>query len=534
VIPGKKYKPEDILQIAWRRRWVIVLPLLLASAGTFIWVRQLPDRYRSDAQILVVPPQISTKFVKPVITEALSTRLQAVREKILSRPMLEALINEFDLYPNERRKRLMDDVVTMARGHITVGGPKKTKGRKSETLTFPVSYESDNPRTAMLVAERLASLVVRESLENRATRTDTTAQFLQRQLDEARKDLVEHEARLQAFQVANSGRLPAEAPKTLALLQNAQQQLQSIAESINRDRDRQMRLDRTIADELAIAASTASSPVDRDGKAKPQTVAQQLQVVRAELKNLELKLTPEHPDVKAAKRQIAELEKKAEAEALQQPLSGDGLAAALSAGDAAKQKRVASLRAEIESVERRITSQRAEGERLQAQMNDYRAKLASAPAVEAQFNQLTRGDEILKAKYTSLLRKSEDARMAQTLEESQVGEQFRIVDSARLPQLPTSPDRARLNLLGIFAGFGLGLTLAALLEYRDTTLRSEGDVLAALALPVVALVPTMMTVYDRRRRRKRRMLMASTTLVAVVLSVAALLWKTRLLGAWVQ
>ena len=46
MIPGKKYKPEDFLEGAWRRRWFIVAPLVLIMAVTMAVVRVLPDRYR--------------------------------------------------------------------------------------------------------------------------------------------------------------------------------------------------------------------------------------------------------------------------------------------------------------------------------------------------------------------------------------------------------------------------------------------------------------------------------------------------------
>lgn len=532
MIPGKRYKPEDILVMAWRRRWVIVLPFVLAGVGTALWVRQLPDLYRSEASILVVPPQIPTKIIRTTITESLGTRIQAVKEQILSRPTLEAIITEFDLYPEERRTRLMDDVVAKMRQNVMVGGARRKGTKRVETMTFPVSFQSENPRTAMLVAERLASLVVRQNLESRATRTDTTVQFLQRQLDDARKRLQEHEARVQAFYKANGGRQGTDGQTTLGLLQSTQQHLNAVTESINRDRDRQLRLERTIADEMAISAANVTVPGGGGGNAKkPQTIAEQLEVARVELKTLELKLTPEHPDVRTAKRQLQELEKKAATAALEQPLSGG--ASAVAAGDVARQKRLASLRAEIDSLERRINAQRAQAQKMQEQITGYRARLSTAPALEAQIAQFNRDYEILQANYNALLRKSEDAKMAVTLEESQVSEQFQIVESARLPTAPTSPDRVRLNLMGVLAGLAFGLGFAALLEYRDTTLRSEDDVVAALALPVVALVPTMLTPLDRERRRKRRLLMASSAVVVVTIAVVVLVMRTRLL-AWVM
>ena len=62
------------------------------------------------------------------------------------------------------------------------------------------------------------------------------------------------------------------------------------------------------------------------------------------------------------------------------------------------------------------------------------------------------------------------------LERRQIGEQFRIIDPARMPERPISPDRCGINMMGLLAGLALGLALVALLEYRDTTFKTDEDV----------------------------------------------------------
>jgi hypothetical protein len=76
--------------------------------------------------------------------------------------------------------------------------------------------------------------------------------------------------------------------------------------------------------------------------------------------------------------------------------------------------------------------------------------------------------------------------------------------------------------------------VAGLLEYRDTSLRTEADVLVALSLPVVAMIPTMVTTMDRRKSGRRRLMLMSAGAVTLVVSVAAIAWKLRLFQAWIQ
>ena len=127
-----------------------------------------------------------------------------------------------------------------------------------------------------------------------------------------------------------------------------------------------------------------------------------------------------------------------------------------------------------------------------------------------------------------LLGKSQEAKVAANLERRQIGEQFKMIDNARLPQRPKSPDRMRMNLMGALGGLVFGLGCAALLEYRDTSLRTDDDVLVALALPVLATVPTMSTEGERQRRKRHRMWLASSGAVALMLCLAVIIWKFRL------
>ena len=529
MIPGKKYRPEDFLEILWRRRWVLVAPLVICGIGTFLWSRTLPDKYRSQALILVVAPQVPENYVRPTVTESLQDQLTSMRQQILSRTRLERIILELNLYPEERKTLLMDEVVARMRNDVKMDVPRVR--RRDEPGSFTIGFEYGDPKTAMVVTERIASLFVRENVEGRTIQADVTNQFLQSQVDDALRRLKEHETRLDGFKRANAGRLPSQVQSNLQVMQSTRQELQSLIDAINRDRDRQLTIERTIQDEEAIG--TVAPPVknNADGAQVHLSAMQELQTAKAALAGLELRLTPEHPDVRAAKRRIADLEKKAAAEALQQPISPGVPTGPVTAAEAARLRRLSALRAEFESLERNLTVRRAQADRLQKTLDEYKLRVEAAPVLESQLTELTRDHETLQGTYTTLLKKSQDARVASNLEERQVGQQFRIVDPARAPERPSSPDRLRMNMMGLLAGLGLGLGIAALLEYRDTSVRTEEDVLVALSLPVVALVPTVWTAAERRNARRRRLLLLGTSALAtLVLSVAALAWKLRLFG----
>jgi uncharacterized protein involved in exopolysaccharide biosynthesis len=111
--------------------------------------------------------------------------------------------------------------------------------------------------------------------------------------------------------------------------------------------------------------------------------------------------------------------------------------------------------------------------------------------------------------------------LAANLERRQIGEQFRVLDAARLPTRPFSPDRPRYYAGGLLAGLAFGLGLALLLEYFDRTMRSDEDVRAALSLPVLATVPLIIDPGTLRRRRRVVLAFSLSMGVALGTAVAA-------------
>lgn len=527
MIPGKKYAPEDYLAIIWRRKWLVLVPLVVAALGTYLYSRSLPDRYRSTARVLIIPQQVPERFASPTVVDGIAARLDLMKQQILSRGRLERILEEFDLYKKEREYLLLDQVIDLMRNDINVNVQRVD--RRQNPNHFVVSFDSTNPQTAMQVAERLASLFVKENIEGRSLQTDATLQFVQRQIDDSTRQLQEYDRSLEAFKRANAGRMPAEVETSIQLMSNARQQIQSLSDGINRDRERQLTLERMIADE---AAQIPAAPVGRadpaPGSGAP--AAQQLAAARVALDNLLLRLKEDHPDVRMARGKIRDLERAAEAEALQQPVSGS--AAGLTPAEADQQKRLARLRTEHETLGAEIKNKQTALQRAQAGLAEQERLVQAAPGLQSEYAELTRGYNTLRTNHEGLLQKLNAAKLAANLEQQQVSQQFRVVDPARRPDRPYSPNRVRMNLVGALVGLGLGLLIIGVLEYRDTSLRTDEDVLAALSLPVLALVPKMEPASGRRRLPWRRLLGGSSAALMLLGGVAAAAWQFGLIRGW--
>jgi polysaccharide chain length determinant protein (PEP-CTERM system associated) len=543
MIPGKKYTPEELWRVARRRRWLILLPFVLITCATAIVSYSLPNRYRSETVILAVPQQIPRDYVQSTVTSNLGDRLLSINQQILSRTRLEQIVLELDLYAEQRRTSIMEDVIERMRtDDIDV---KLGAVRQGGAPTVRVAYTGTDAKTTMRVTERLASFFIEENLRDRAAAAEGTNQFLEVQLREARNRLIDQEKRLEAYRQKNAGQLPSQLDANMQAAQSVQMQLQTLAQSISQDSDRRLMLERMLAETEALTPSTLSvTPAPGDGhvdaaSATALTPTQQLELARQQLRALELRLKPAHPDLARAKRAIAELERKVETEAVQQALSpGSNTEIPLGASpqEYQRQIRIRELQAERQAVARRIGLKETEERRLRQALAGYQARIAAIPERETELVELTRDYETFQRIYTNLLAKAESAKTAADLERRQIGEQFKVLDPARLPERPVSPDRLYINSIGALAGLGFGLGLVLLLEYLDRSLRTETDVLQALELPVLALVPRMVGVVERqrKRRRKRAVRFVVATVVLAVAGGAFGAWRFGLADRWVS
>jgi uncharacterized protein involved in exopolysaccharide biosynthesis len=178
-----------------KKRWFVWL-VLGALAGVTLYLFE-PPVYRGSTNILIIPQRVPVSFVEPTVTAKLSDRLNMILQQILSRTRLERIMLEFNLYERERGQMIMEDVIEKMRSEIKVN-IARPQGDDEQVSSFSVAFDATNPRTAMRVTERLASLFVQENVEDRALLADQTDQFLKGQLEEQRRRLSEFDKTLLA------------------------------------------------------------------------------------------------------------------------------------------------------------------------------------------------------------------------------------------------------------------------------------------------------------------------------------------------
>src|SRR5579862_9065737 len=195
--PSQGFNLEYYLGVVRRRHFHFLLPLFIGWAVVWgaSWV--LPPRYQSSTLILVEQPTMPKDYVTPNVNDDLQERMQSITQQILSRTRLLHIIDQFNLYASDHGERSPDDKVAQMRKDI--GNIDLVRDERNQITAFNVSFSSRDPHLAQRVTGELTNLFINENLEVRQQQSEGTTQFLENQLESARKSLAEQEDRIRQF-----------------------------------------------------------------------------------------------------------------------------------------------------------------------------------------------------------------------------------------------------------------------------------------------------------------------------------------------
>lgn len=464
---------EDYGTILKRRWWIVLIPAIILPFVAYGISHFVQPRYVSQTLVLVEQQKVPDNYVKPVVTEDLSGRLASMKQQILSRSRLQPIIERFNLYGTS--KMSMDDRIDAVRKNIGINTIHSEIAGAGGLPGFFISYQASDARTAQLVCGEITSLFVSENLNDRTASAEGTTAFLQAQLADAKRNLDDQDAKLARFQEENAGKLPGEEGTNINMLTTLNTQLDAATQALSR-----LEQDKSY-EEAMLAQQTAQSNQSGPGVA-PQTQQLQLEQLLSQEADLTSRYTDDYPDVVTVKRKIKELR----AQMAKAPAPSS--VPATSSPNRNDSLSVQQLRAQLRSVEQGIVQKKRDQGQLQNQIRGYQGRIQSTPAVQEQFKKVTRDYTTAQQFYDDLLNKMNQSKMATDLEKRQQGEQFRVMDEPNLPEAPTFPNRMLFAGAGFAVGVGLGLLIVALLEYRDTALRSERDIWAFTSLPTLAVI----------------------------------------------
>jgi polysaccharide chain length determinant protein (PEP-CTERM system associated) len=483
---------SDIKRVLRRWWWILPITTILFGALGTLAALVLPKKYMSQTMVLVEQPTVSATIVAPVINEDLSRRLESMQQQILSRSRLQPVIEKLNLYPNERGKVHMEDLVDRLRSGVKITPLEPMAGTQNRQFPgFYINVTFNNGQLAQQICSEITSMFLAENAKKRGDATGSTIEFVQQALNEAKKKLDDQDAKLAAFKQ----RFPYEQPGTeqtnLSLLTGMNTQLESNTQSLSRAQQEKALTESLLAQQEASWKQSISSETG----ASPETLDQQLNALQDQLVNLEARYTPQHPDVLKTQRAIEELKKRMAA----QQKAGVP-APATTKPNAIEPPQLQQLRARLRQQDISIADLTKAQATIQGQIRVLQGRIQSSPVVEQEFKDLTRDYQTASENYNDLLKKNNSAELAGVLENKQESETFNIFDPPSLPNQPSFPNKLIFAGGGFGGGLALGFAILYLLAAMDKSLHNERDVERGLKLPLLVSIPSLDVVAGQVKR----------------------------------
>jgi polysaccharide chain length determinant protein (PEP-CTERM system associated) len=511
---------DGLLAVWSRRKWLAILAFAFPISAAASLITFLPNVYRSTAIVLVEGQQVPEAFVRSTVTSALETRLHTISQEILSRSRLETLIQRFGLYPDLRRRLQSEEVIGRMRGDIKLElKSAEARGRREATVAFTISYLGIDPGTVSLVTNTLASFYIEENLKARERQATGTAEFLKAQLEETKKRLDVQEQQVSAFKRRHLGELPQQMEANLATLERLHAQLRLNADNQTRGAERRQALSSQLAeaDSLLAPASVARALAPGGTAVSAEIPEARLARLKQELTRLRTQFSDKYPDVVLLTAEVTALEREVADAKPGEPKAEDTPAAPTAAPQPTPlTPYVLRLREALREVEAELKILKGEDKRLRAGITTYQARVENVPRREQEFRELSRDYESTRALYESLLKRFEEAQLAESMEQRQKGEQFRVLDPAVPNPAPAAPNRVRWLVIALVGSLGLAVGAVVLAEQVDTSFHTVDDLRAFSAVPVLVSIPRIMTRADLRRRRWRMRLGAGAAVIGLV------------------
>ena len=557
---------SDYLDILRRRKWYIVFSILLVLFGASVYSVIAPEKYKSSTTILVVAQRVPEGYVRSTISTRVDERLFTIRQQVLSRTRLLAVMEELGLYKEERKKQPAEEVVEKMRKSIEIqvasATDKGSRRRDSSEDAFTLTVNHGNPQMAMLTASRLASYFIDENLKSREQQAAGTSEFLESQLQETKVRLEAQEERVKQYKLKFMGELPQQLQANLQILSRLQDQLKMNSDATRIAADRRVYLEAQIgvlesqlnaiaaqmsaAEKAARDAAAAGSDAPSPSGMSTAALANELSVKKSQLAALSAKYTEKYPEIRRLKDEVAQLEKLLAEAIAQEGPSGNsagllrqppnaGTGAYSQAPGSRERDEILRLRAQGKALDSEIASLRKDRQGIERAIAGLEARVEKSPRREQEMVSLTRDYENLKLSYDDLLKKKLDAEVSQNLEKRQKGEQFQILDPADLPQEPFTPNRPKVLGIAFAAALLIGFGGAIGFEMINPTLRGKRDFQHFFQVPVLASIPVIRdTEYEARKSRQLTVvysgLISFGALVTVFLVVFGQKVRTLLLG----
>ncbi|HEY2996508.1 MAG TPA: GNVR domain-containing protein [Methylomirabilota bacterium] len=446
--PVRETHLKDYYRTLRKHRW-LVCGLFLATVFTVaIWSFIQTPVYQATATVLIEPEPPKVLNIQEVTSIGSPTQdyYRTQYELMTSRPIVDKVIENLNLKKRVPGLEGSADPARALQRSISVEPRRNTR-------LVSVKFEATDPALAAEVSNALARQYVKHNLDVKLRGAQEAMTWLNEQMSSLKVKVQESSEALQNYRVK-------------AGIMGLQEQRQITAQKIM---DFNKQYLESQAQRLSVEAKLGELQrvtSDRGGAQTIFTVAdstliQKLKQEASELETQKAKLSrtykEKHPEILKVDAQLEQVSLKIDAE----------------------------IKTMLRAVQTEFRVARAREETLLGNVNRLRAEAQELNEKEIQYLNLQRDSDSNQQLYEAVLKRLKETGVTGGLETNNVS----VIEDATVPRTPVRP-RKTVNLaISVLVGLVVGVGVALMIEYFDTTVKTPDDVERYLGLPVIGIVP---------------------------------------------
>jgi len=518
----------------------------------------LPDVYRASGFLLIEAPEIPAEIIRSTVTTYTTRQLTTLNEKILTISNLIRIIEEFDLYEDERRNTPVELLAGTMRSNISIEIQSRDSVSPSGlpqpyVVGFSVSFEDEHPEATKLVVDDLVTMYLEENIKARSEQTAETADFLEGEIVQLENEIGRLEGELAEFKVENAERLPSLGTLNLQMMNRIDQQLMNIERELTAIEGNRISI------KAQMATVDPSVPVRLPDGSYVLSPMDQLKALQTQLSLYNSRYSDDHPDVIATRRDIASIKQRFGIDAnlteMDETITNARTELAIAQEKYTEEHPdviqlnntlVMLIKERAETEQRQLDAQvtpdnpayiqletalatlgsqemafKSEEAELRLRLADYERRLMETPQIEKELSALSRTLSSTSNRYWVLRDKQFAAQMGETLETAQKGERMSLLEPPRVPLLPFKPNRGAIITLAFLFALVAGVGITQLADGLDKSIRDSAGIISVQGIPPLVEIPYIYNEIELAQALKlRKMAVASLPalmLIAIVI-----------------
>ena len=453
---------RELLSALYRRKGIIVLMVVVSVLTAYVASSRLPRIYEASTTLLVKDPRSSGEalFLQGLTglnADKLQNYVELARSRTVAERTAAALGYDWDVHDPEFAKFRESISVQLVSG----------------TETIRISVQGEDPVEAARIANAAAQAFIDFNRDMNRTEATSARLFIEEQLQLVEEQLREPSWRSKSTVRNSACSIPCRS-RALVLERITQLESQYAAtqlayeETLRRLDEVRTRLE---AEDPTLVSSTTIS-----NNPMVTTYRSALFQLETELAGLLNQYSEQHPQVQTVRAKIAEVERQLSNE-VERIVSNE---------TRTFNPIYQSLLGELTSLETDSVLFESRLSALENQIMKMNERLEELPEKELQLARLIRDQSVAEQIYLLLRNRYEEVRITEAMQTADV----MVIDPSVTPRRPIKP-RVSLNVaIAAFLGLFVGVGLAFVLEFLDTSIKSVEEAEAYLDLPVMGRIPS--------------------------------------------